>query len=309
QAEHPTPTELPPLQFVFPEEVPPPVSAWRPPLYPVPWEPSPVEHFYFARPIAADEVNWPLANYRYGGVFFGDQVHTGVDIPAPPGTPVIAAQAGRVIWAGWGLYRGVPGDTTDPYGLAVVIQHEFGFQGRRLFSVYAHMSEITVPRGQWVELGEEIGRVGDTGFVTGPHLHMEIRWGEVGFFHTLNPELWMAPPEGWGVLAARVMSTAGELLPRHTLTITSILTGQRWQGITYGAGGAVNPDPYFRENLVIGDLPAGRYEITTIYASKEYTQEFEIAPGRVTYVSFRGRQGFSLQPPPLPGASFSPLDN
>ena len=105
------PTAAPdPLRFVFPEAPPAPVSAWRPPLYPVPWAPTPYDHFYFSRPIAADEVNWPLANYRYGGVFFEDVIHTGVDIPAPTGTPVIAAGDGKVVWAGYGLYRGIAGD-------------------------------------------------------------------------------------------------------------------------------------------------------------------------------------------------------
>jgi len=89
-----------PLRFVFPTPQPAPVSAWRPPLYPTPWAPTPYDHFYFARPIAANEINWPLADYRYGGVFFDNVVHTGVDIPAPRGTPVLAAGPGRVTWAG-----------------------------------------------------------------------------------------------------------------------------------------------------------------------------------------------------------------
>ena len=95
------PTPAPdPLRFVFPDTGPAPVSAWRPPLYPIPWAPTPYDHFYFARPIAADEVNWPLWDYRYGGTFFENVVHTGVDIPAPQGTPVLAAGSGKVIQAG-----------------------------------------------------------------------------------------------------------------------------------------------------------------------------------------------------------------
>ena len=87
-----------PLQFTFPTPMPAPVSLWRPPLYDVPWALAPFDHFYFVRPIAADEVNWPLPNYRYGGIFFGTEiVHTGIDIPAPRGTPVLAAGAGIVI--------------------------------------------------------------------------------------------------------------------------------------------------------------------------------------------------------------------
>ncbi len=307
----PTPEEDP-LRFVFPDAELPAVSIWRPALYSIPWEPTSVDHFYFARPIAADEVNWPLDEYRYGGVFFADVVHTGVDIPAPLGTPVLAAGSGKVIWSGYGLYRGIHGDTSDPYGRAVVIQHDFGYLGRRLYTVYGHMSEIYVPRGEVVKTGDVIGLVGATGKVTGPHLHLEVRWGELDFFDTLNPELWLAPPQGWGLLVMRVMRTDGGILPRQPVKITSINTGQTWIAHSY-AFGTVNSDWYYQENLVVGDLPAGRYEIRTSYVGKLYTLEFEVNPGRVSFISFQGRNGFGQTLPPLPGADFIPgeqsLDN
>src|SRR3989304_5183477 len=88
-----------PFQFSLPTPGAEPVSAWRPPLYPIPWAMSPYDHFYFARPIAADQVNWPLPDYRYGGVFFGPNiVHTGGDIPTPAGTPIMAAGGGGGVW-------------------------------------------------------------------------------------------------------------------------------------------------------------------------------------------------------------------
>ncbi|NMC79962.1 MAG: M23 family metallopeptidase [Chloroflexi bacterium] len=119
-------------RFTFPTPGPEPVSLWRPPLYPAPWALGPFDHFYFSRPIAADEVNWPLADYRYGGIFFGvDIVHTGVDITAPRGTPVLAAGPGKVVWAGYGLYLG-NNNPGDPYGLAVTIRHDFGYQGHAI---------------------------------------------------------------------------------------------------------------------------------------------------------------------------------
>src|SRR5690606_29632070 len=70
-----------PFQFSLPTPGAEPITSWRPPLYPVPWAIAPYDHFFFTRPIAADQTNWPIADYRYGGVFFGrDIVHTGVDI-------------------------------------------------------------------------------------------------------------------------------------------------------------------------------------------------------------------------------------
>lgn len=129
-----------PLRFTLPTPGPAPISLWRPPLYETPWALGPHDHFYFNRPIASDVVNWPVADYRYGGTFFSsDIVHTGVDIPAPRLTPVLAAGPGRVVWAGYGLYYG-NNDPNDPYGLAVTIRHDFGFQGQRLYTVYAHIN-------------------------------------------------------------------------------------------------------------------------------------------------------------------------
>jgi len=308
EADSPIPTPVPdPLVIDFPEPEPPPVSAWRPPLYAIPWAPTPYDHFYFARPIAADEINWPAADYRYGGVFFENVVHTGVDIPAPLGTPVLAAADGKVVWAGYGLYGGVPGDLSDPYGKAVMIRHDFGYQGKRLFTVYGHLEEIFVPRGQYVSAGDLLGLVGDTGFVTGPHLHMEVRWGDWGFFDTLNPELWLVPPQGWGILVARMIRTGGGDLREHYVRITSIYTGQEWQARTY-ATGAINKDPYYLENLVVSDLPAGLYEISTSYIGKLYTTELEIHPGQVSFLTFQGRDGFNFDPPTPPGEDFVPIE-
>ncbi|MGD2159434.1 MAG: M23 family metallopeptidase, partial [Anaerolineales bacterium] len=228
-----------PLRFSFPESGPAPVSAWRPPLYPTPWALTPHDHFYLARPIAADEVNWPLADYRYGGIFFENEVHTGVDIPAPRQTPVLAVGDGKVVWSGYGLYRGVLGDVTDPYGLAVVIRHDFGYQGKHLFSVYGHLQQVDVARGQHVATGEILGLVGQTGKVTGPHLHFEVRVGESDFFKTYNPELWLVPPQGWGVAVMRLMSTGGLLLREQKVFIVSREDEQVWRARSYGEG-AVN---------------------------------------------------------------------
>src|SRR5688572_2955116 len=130
-----------PLRFDLPTPGAEPVSAWRPPQYPVPLALSPFDHFYLARPIAADEVNWPLANYRYGGTFLNkDVTHTGVDIPAKYGSPVLASGPGTVVWAGWGLFSGTPDNVKDAYGMAVAIRHDFGYQGQALYTIYAHMS-------------------------------------------------------------------------------------------------------------------------------------------------------------------------
>ncbi len=84
--------------------------------------------------------------------------HSGIDLGAPFGTPVLAAKAGRVEFAGWG----------DGYGNLVELDH--GSTGTR----YAHLEAIYVSQGQSVAQGQQIGLVGSTGRSTGPHLHFEI---------------------------------------------------------------------------------------------------------------------------------------
>lgn len=281
-----------------------PLSAWRPPPYPTPWALSPYDHFYFARPIAADQVNWPEEDYRYGGNFFDDVVHTGVDIPVPDGTPVLAAGSGKVIWAGYGAYRGGY-DKTDPYGQSVIIRHDFGYEGQPLFTLYGHLGQIDVVEGQHVEVGQAIGLSGHTGQVTGPHLHFEVRLGANDYFKTRNPELWIVPPQGWGVLAARVMDTNRQLISYQEVLITNLASDQNWKAKSYGKA-AVNRDPYYQENLVISDLPAGEYQVRIAYAGLSFTMNFIIHPGVVSYLSFAGRSGFDTSLPEAPGSDFNP---
>jgi murein DD-endopeptidase MepM/ murein hydrolase activator NlpD len=289
----------PPLQFTLPTPGPAPISLWRPPLYDTPWALGPNDHFYFNRPIAADEVNWPVADYRYGGIFFGsDIVHTGVDIPTPTGTPVLAAASGRVIWAGYGLFYG-NNDPSDPYGLAVTIRHDFGFQGQRLYTVYAHMDQIDVIYGQQVDAGDVLGLVGTTGLTTGPHLHFEVRMESNSYFATLNPELWLAPPQGWGVLAGKLLNTNGSYLTEQDVTVRNLETRQAWVVRTYG-NQAINGDPYYEENLVLSDLPAGQYEIVIDYQEERYQADVSIFPGAVSYFTFRGKLYFDTSLPPTP---------
>ncbi len=288
-----------PLRFTFPTPGPMPISLWRPPLYDTPWALSPNDHFYFNRPIAANEVNWPSPDYRYGGVFFGsDMIHTGIDIPVPEETPILAAADGRVVWAGYGLYYG-NNNPDDPYGLAVTIRHNFGFKGQRLYTVYAHMKEILVKDGQDVKTGDVIGLVGTTGLTTGPHLHFEVRIERNSYFATLNPELWLAPPQGWGVLVGRLLNTNASLLTGQDVIVRNKETGQRWTVRTYGEQ-PINSDPYYDENLVLSDLPAGNYEIIIDYLEKRYINDIEIHPGAVSYFTFRGKLYFDTSLPPSP---------
>lgn len=296
-----------PFRFFLPTPGAEPVSGWRPPLYPVPWAVSAYDHFYFARPIAADNVNWPLADYRYGGVFFAPNiVHTGVDIDANEGTPILAAGAGTVISADWGLYTEAPGNQLDPYGQAVVIRHDFGYKGQTLYTVYAHMSEIIAVVGQRVETGDVLGLVGATGATTGPHLHFEVRLGANTFYNTFNPELWMAPPQGWGVLVGRLTGEDGELLYQFKVEVRPMPSEVPLRTVKTYAEGSVNSDAFYNENLVLSDLPAGLYKIAFKYKEKDLQFWADIYPGQITYFTFTDEDGFQVLPPPVPTLDFLP---
>jgi murein DD-endopeptidase MepM/ murein hydrolase activator NlpD len=91
----------------------------------------------------------------------GNHFHAGIDLLAPAGTPVRAAAPGRVAYAG----RIVGG-----WGKLVVVAH-----ARRVRTMYAHLSAISVGVGERVATGARVGAVGSTGNATGPHLHFEVR--------------------------------------------------------------------------------------------------------------------------------------
>jgi murein DD-endopeptidase MepM/ murein hydrolase activator NlpD len=117
--------------------------------------------------ISTGKFIWPLRGritstfgYRRHPIWGGINLHTGLDIAAPYGKPITAADKGEVIFSGW----------WGGYGKALVIDH-----GRGYTTVYGHMSRIYMQAGQTVDKGQVIGLVGSTGFSTGPHLHFEVR--------------------------------------------------------------------------------------------------------------------------------------
>ena len=110
----------------------------------------------------------------------------------------------------------------------------------------------------------------------------------------------LAPPQGWGVLAGRVLNAEGKVQPYTEVRVISQETKETFLAKSYGSGGAINPDPYYNENVVIGDLPAGIYRINITYDKKVKQTWVEILPGQVTYFTFRGLDGFTTGLPSYP---------
>jgi murein DD-endopeptidase MepM/ murein hydrolase activator NlpD len=114
-------------------------------------------------------LRWPLTTIHILiGSPFGarwGKPHEGIDLPAPVGTPVFAAADGRVVYAGAAI-RG--------YGNLIVLKH-----AGDLLTAYAHNSVLLVSQGQSVRAGDRIALVGQSGHATGPHLHFEVRSGQI----------------------------------------------------------------------------------------------------------------------------------
>ena len=128
-------------------------------------------------------------------------MHSGRDLAAPEGTPVVAALSGRVQSSG----------DAGGYGLTIEIEHD----NPRRRTLYGHLSELYVREGDRVRQGEVIGRVGSTGRSTGPHLHFEVRMPQEGGWVAVDP---------------------GELIPGSAPVATAGLAG-----LGNGLAGLLNP--------------------------------------------------------------------
>ena len=115
--------------------------------------------------VADGALCWPLPGHTYISCHFGEvdafgnAGHRGTDIPAPEGTPILAAHSGTVLVSGW----------NDSYGNQVLLDNGAGLSTR-----YAHMTQTAVTAGEAVTAGQVIGYVGNTGDSTGFHLHFEV---------------------------------------------------------------------------------------------------------------------------------------
>ena len=120
-----------------------------------------------ALPTGGGQLAWPAAGpvtsgygYRTHPIFGDSRLHTGIDIGASYGAPVVASEDGTIAYAG----------AMSGYGNVIVVDH-----GDGLSTTYNHMSAFSVGSGQSVSRGTQIGAVGCSGYCTGPHLHFEVR--------------------------------------------------------------------------------------------------------------------------------------
>jgi len=259
-------------------------DGWSLPPMEVPIAHNVWDHYWLIRPVAPNHNDFPLPYYTFGsdGAANDLRIHHGVDLANPIGVEVYAAGDGNVIWAGKGSLE--EDGYVTAYGSCVVIQHDFGYDGQPLFTLYAHLSAILIEKDQRVESGQLIGLIGNTGQVSGPHVHFEVRIGHNRYDAVYNPLLWMAPYVGTGVIAGRV--TIDEKVPSYDATITLInrATGKEVYQTTSYAGKGVQSDLNWKETFVIPDIPEGQYLVTATSDAGRWAGDVKVIAGITNWV-------------------------
>lgn len=280
----------------------------RPPPMQVPLSLHPDDHYWLSRPIPSRSRNFDLEWYPFGNdVLKSDlepyRIHHGMDFPNDTGTPVLAAAGGTVIHAG---PLPSPRNGVNYYGNTVIIEHDWQWHGRQIFTLYAHTLELFVQVGDTVNQGQLIAGVGSSGEVSGPHLHFEVRVGQNIYGDARNPALWLAPFEGMGTLAGRFVDKNGRYITTASVRVrpVSVNIPARTQ-LTYHS--TIQSDPIWRENFVFADLPAGEYELlVTGIDNIQYIREVEVRPGQTTFVVISTNFEFNPTSTPLPIATEPP---
>lgn len=251
-------------------------------------------HTWFQRPIALTDQPYIDQTYRFGSTMGGNfQPHQGVEFNNADGTPVHAIGDGVVVHSG----------PAERGALTVAIKHDrrLTADGRQLylFSVYYHNSKLLAQVGQRVKAGDVIALVGNTGRATNDHLHLEVH---VSLFDSTrlivdsavryppsntNPELWIEPLPGTGMIAGQVWDSAGRAVeqariyglvkPEPNETPFSFIE-------TYGPRN--HPDPVYQEHFGISDVPPGEYVLGVQIGSQRVFRRVKVEAGKMTWVVF-----------------------
>ena len=249
----------------------------------------PEPHLWLPRPFSPEYRQWIESTFPYGSTANGRYVlHTGCDILNPLGTPLLAMGDGEVAYAGNDSAQ-VYGPWPDYYGNLIILRLDRHYGDQPIFVLYGHVSETYVKTGQAVHTGDVIGAVGMTGIATGPHLHLEVRIGENSYYATRNPEFWLRPLPGDGVLAGRLLDAAGQPLPdQRILVYKQARPGSVWRVVpTYLAEPEINHDDAWGENFILGDVPAGEYRLEVVNDDALARTPITIEPGRITFVEIK----------------------
>ena len=159
--------------------------------------------------LAADPYQWPVPDSKKVTQAYKSGSHTGIDIGGTTGSKIVATKAGTVFYVYTGCInknaanssnKGCKAAGCSPncgtynkngkaicnwgYGNGVIIKHSDGSG----YSMYAHMNSVSVSKGDTVSRGTQIGTLGSSGYSTGPHLHLELKWNGLH----LNPAYYVS---------------------------------------------------------------------------------------------------------------------
>jgi murein DD-endopeptidase MepM/ murein hydrolase activator NlpD len=250
-------------------------------------------HTWFERPIALGDQPYIDQTYRYGSTMGGTfQQHQGVEFNNPDGTPVHAIGDGVVVYAG----------PAEQGSNTLAIRHDRRFRQLFIYSTYYHNSKLLVTPGQRVRTGDVIALVGNTGRATNDHLHLEVHaapFDSVALVvdpnerfpkYTVNPELWIRPLPGTGIVAGRVWDAQGS--PAGQVRVYGLVKAEPQEtpysyAETYGEHN--HPDPDYGEHFAVSDVEPGDYTLAVVVAGKRMTRRVRVTADRVTWVEFGSR--------------------
>lgn len=252
-------------------------------------------HTWLHRPIARTDQPHIDQTYRFGSTMGGNfQPHQGVEFNNGDGTPVHAIGDGVVVYSG----------PAEQGALTVAIKHDrrLTTDHRRLFvfSVYYHNAKLLVKVGDRVKTGDVISLVGNTGRATNDHLHLEVHASPFDSTRLIvdpavryppyntNPELWIDPLPGTGIVAGQAWDSAGK--PVQQARIYGLVKPEPQETPfsfieTYGPRN--HADPVYHEHFAISDVPPGAYVLGVEIGGKRVFRRVKVEAGKLTWVEFR----------------------
>jgi murein DD-endopeptidase MepM/ murein hydrolase activator NlpD len=250
---------------------------------------------WYRRPIDRLDNTLIDQTYRYGSTMGGNfQQHQGVEFNNPDGTRVQAIGGGRVVYAG----------PAEQGALTVAIRHDsvliIPAGPRRIFSVYYHNSALKVKVGDRVEAGRVIALVGNTGRATNDHLHLEVHVVPADDVRlvvdslerfppfTTNPELWIEPLPGTGIVAGQVFDAAGQAVPQARIYgLHKPEPAETPFSFAETYGDKAHPHPLYGEHFATADVPPGTYVLGVDIAGRKVFRRVTVEAGKLTWVVFR----------------------
>jgi murein DD-endopeptidase MepM/ murein hydrolase activator NlpD len=255
-----------------------------------------LRHTWFRRPIAIEDQPYIDQTYRFGSTMGGNfQPHQGVEFNNPDGTQVHAIGDGVVVYSG----------LAEAGSNTIAIRHDRQLKtddGQRsyVFSVYYHNSKLLVTVGQRVKAGDVIALVGNTGRATNDHLHLEVHVAPTTDTSKIvaadvryppfnrNPELWIAPLPGTGVVAGQVWDAQGQPVPQaHIYGLVKPEPQETPFSFIETYGPRNHSDPVYQEHFAIGDVPPGTYTLGVDIDGKKVYRRIEVKAGKLAWVEFR----------------------